>query len=312
MVHDDPDDELAARLDSALRTGLGSTSVDVVALLDGSRRRARRVRSQRLAAVVAAAVLVVAVPLSYEVIRPDPNGVVQPAALMPSSSLTQLPDSGLPAAAPTQTPSPIAVRPTTPVPISTSVTTKSRPPTKATLSAGYRIPDSVAFSAAELPDGSKLNLDLDTGTKTPTSMGQVCDPGNPKGARPITSRQWGWAVGDAMTATTVNLVVTGWKSGTGKLAFDQLVTDTGFCQWDDPQTEVDFSTTLSDQSWSGTSVSSVNSSLKYGRAVVRLGDVIAAVEVQDASGTDVALKLADRLAVVSCRHLQSSGLAAVK
>jgi hypothetical protein len=312
MVHNDSDEELAARLDSALRTDLGLTSVDVGALLEGSRRRARRVRSQRIAAIAAAAALVVAVPVSYELIRPE-GQVVQPAAMLPSGSLTEMPWSAQPT--PTRPVTPVSIpsaQPSTPVPIESKVTSKPRASMKATDSAVYPIPDSVAFTAAELPDGLTLNFDA-ASPKQPTVIGQICDPGNPDGARPITGRQWSWVDGSGkMTSTSVSLIVTGWKGGTGKVAFEQLVADTGYCRWLDPQTAVAFSTTASDQSWSGTSVSSANSSLKYGRAVVRLGDLIAGVQVQDASGTGAAVKLAQSLAVASCKHLQASGLTAVK
>jgi hypothetical protein len=313
MVHNDSDEELAARLDSALRSGLGATSVDVGALLDGSRRRARRVRSQRIAAIAAAGALVVAVPVSYEVIRPERNQVVQPAAMLPSGSLTEMPWSAQPTPPRPVTPVSIpSAQPSTPVPINSKATSKPQASSKVIGSAVYQIPDSVAFTAAELPDGLTLSFD-GASPRQPTVIGQGCDPGNPDGARPIAGRQWSWVDGSGkMTSTSVSLIVTGWKSGTGRVAFDQFVADTGYCRWVDPQTAVDFSTTASDQTWSGTSVSSANSSLKYGRAVVRLGDLIAGVQVQDASGTGAAVKLAQSLAVASCKHLQASGLTAAK
>ena len=312
MVHDDSDEELAARLDSALQADLGSTRVDVAALLDGSRRRARRVRSQRIAAMTAVAALVVAVPVSYEVIRPERNRTVQPAAMLPSSSLTAMPWSDRPTPDPTRTPPAADSLPSTPVPLDSKLTSKPRITLKTTGSTIYQIPDSVAFTAAELPDGLTLNFD-GAGANQPTVDGQVCDPGNPKALRPITGRQWSWVDSSgSMTSTTVNLIVTGWKTGTAKAAFGELVANTGYCQWLDPQTVVDFSTPASDQSWSGTSTSSTDTPLKYGRAVIRIGDLIAGVEVQDANGTDVAVKLAEKLAVDSCRHLQASGLAAVR
>jgi hypothetical protein len=312
MVHDDSDEELAARLDSALQADLGSARVDVAALLDGSRRRARRVRSQRFAAITAVAALVVAVPVSYEVIRPERNRTVQPVEMLPSSSLTAMPWSNRPTPDPTRTPEATASLPSTPAPNDSKLTSKPRVTLKTAGSAIYRIPDSVAFTAAELPDGLTLTLDV-AGAKQPTVAGQVCDPGNPKAVRPITGRQWSWVDSSgSMTSTTVNLIVTGWKTGTGTEAFRELVANTGYCQWLDPQTVVDFSTPASDQTWSGTSTSSANAALKYGRVVVRIGDLIAGVEVQDASGTDVAVKLAEQLAVDSCGHLQASGLAAIK
>jgi hypothetical protein len=103
----------------------------------------------------------------------------------------------------------------------------------------------------------------------------------------------------------VNLIITAWSSGTGDEAFDELVADTGYCHWLDPQTEGSFSSALSDQSWSGTST---NSSLNYGRAVIRIGDVIAGVEVQDADGTEAAARVADQLGIVISKRLLEAGV----
>jgi hypothetical protein len=311
MVHNDSDEELAARLDSALRAGLSVNHVDVAALLAGSRRRARRLRSQRVIAMAAAAAMLVAVPVGYEVIRPNPTGLAQPAALLPSALPTLRPSTLRPTASAPPTPLVVDLPPN-PVPRKSRLTSTPETSLKVTGSAVYPIPDSLAFTAAELPADLKLDLDV-AGAKQPTVSGQGCDPGNPKAARPITGRQWSWVDSSGkMTSTTVNLVVTGWKTGVGRQAFDELVADTGHCVWVDRQTKVDFSSAQSDQSWSGTSITSTDTVLKYGRAVVRLGDVIAGVEVQDAGGTAAAVKLAQRLALASCQHLQASGLAAVQ
>jgi hypothetical protein len=308
--YSDSEEVLGARLDSALRANLGSNGVNVAALLDGSRSRARRVRAQRIAAMAAAGALVVAVPVSYELIRPEPNSVVQPAAMLPSSSrpAAVLPTSH-PAVTQTRSPTPTVPRPSRPFLAKSKPTRTTEASSKPAEFTVYAIPDSLAFTADELPAGLTVNYD-GAGANVPTVLGQSCDPSNPKAAKPITGRQWTW-VDDSgkMTATTVDLTVTGWHSGTGKRAFDELVSDTGYCHWSDPQTKVDFHPATCDQSWAGTSTFA---SLHHGKAVVRLGDVIAGIQVQEASGIQEAAKVANALATKMCDHLRGSGLAAVK
>jgi hypothetical protein len=85
VVPNDSDEQLGARLDSALQAGLESDQVDVAGLLTGSRRRARRLRSQRITLVAAVAVLMIGVPAGLEVFRPN-AGAGPPAVMLGSTS----------------------------------------------------------------------------------------------------------------------------------------------------------------------------------------------------------------------------------
>ncbi len=94
----DSDDQLGARLDTALRAGLASDDVDVERLLTGSRRRAGRIRNRRISAGVAAAVVLIGVPAGVEILRPsdgvDPSAVLLGSAEVPAGfglSASELP-----------------------------------------------------------------------------------------------------------------------------------------------------------------------------------------------------------------------------
>lgn len=88
MVDNGSDEQLGVLLDSALRGGLRDGQVDVGALTQGSRQRARQIRHRRVAAVSGIAALVVAVPVGYQVISDHPNGSTHAdtAALIPSGA----------------------------------------------------------------------------------------------------------------------------------------------------------------------------------------------------------------------------------
>ena len=119
MVHDDSttirdsDAELGAWLDTTLRAGFGSDQVDVAGLLTGSRNRARRLRTQRVTGVAAAALLLVALPAGFEVLRATPSTQTAPAAMMPSLSRpADTVRTVLPVAQPALTASPTPAMPT--------------------------------------------------------------------------------------------------------------------------------------------------------------------------------------------------------
>lgn len=150
------------------------------------------------------------------------------------------------------------------------------------------LPDSLAFSASELPPGVRLDLSL-VSDRVPAVSGQQCSAG--AGLRPKTGHQWSWSNGGSdATAVTVNLIVTRWSDASA--AFTELATDTGLCRWVDPPTRHAFSAAGAASSWAGTSDFS---SLHYGRAVVRVGNLLAGVEVQSPAGTEAALNTAERL-----------------
>lgn len=83
MAEQGADDELAARLDVALQERLGESSVDVKALAAGSRRRARRVRSQRVGALTGALALLIAVPVGWQLATAERPTDMQGAVLLP-------------------------------------------------------------------------------------------------------------------------------------------------------------------------------------------------------------------------------------
>jgi hypothetical protein len=266
----DDDEVLGARLYSALRPGPADQPVDVQALLEGSHRRVRQVRHRRMAAVVAAGALVLAVPVGYEVTHPGASNIPQPAALIPSGTAS----------------GPVGGARSSPV---------RSPP-------GRTIPDSLAVTAAQLPPGLVPELDL-TSVNLPTVAGQQCQSQDAVSARPLAGRQWTWTDGTGRTtALTVSLTVTRWPAGAGRQAFADLVEDRGFCRWTDPQTIRPFPM-AADDSWASTSTVAT---LRYARSVVRDGDVIAGVEVQDSAGTRAAAALADGLATDVSQRLKAS------
>jgi hypothetical protein len=282
VVDNDSDEQLGALLESTLRTHLGTDQVDARALIRGSRRRAKRVRSQRIAALTTAAVLVVAVPVGYEVISPDPHGVAQPAAMLPSNQAALTPGG----AHPTQ-------RSTSP----------QSPSGSAGADPARAIPDSLAFGAAELPSGLTLYWASGPSAGSPTVNGQDCQAADASSSRPITGRQWLWSTNSGkLTDLGVTLTVTSWAPGSGSRALADLIHNTGACRWSDPQQVRAFTASDSDQSWASTSS---RGQLHYARSVIRVGDVIAGIEVQHPDGTKAAAVLADHLARIEAKQLQN-------
>ncbi|WP_206079704.1 hypothetical protein [Propioniciclava coleopterorum] len=121
------------------------------------------------------------------------------------------------------------------------------------------VPKRVALTPRDF--GERIPLALDTGNypDQPASVGQYCDvTGN--GAegtepRPLGGRQWNWLTADQRTSVTE--VVTVW--GDAAHAFDQVVSDTGYCRYaalDYPNytPQVVFDGTTFVASWDGTVV----------------------------------------------------------
>ena len=151
------------------------------------------------------------------------------------------------------------------------------------------LPRSLAFSASELPRGLSLDLSL-VSDRLPVVSGQQCGAG--AGTRPRTGRQWSWSHGSAnVTAGSVDLVVPRGKDSAA--AFAQMVSDTGVCRWTAAPAQREFTAPGADTSWAATTEFST---LHYGRAVVRVGNLIAGVEVQSPAGTTQALTTAENLA----------------
>ena len=287
MVPDNSDEQLSTWLGSALRADLGSAPVDVEALVTGSRRRAQRLRSQRIAVVAVAAVLLIGVPAGLEVFRPS-TGPGPTAVMLPSGS------------------APIA-RPSSP-PADRSVTTPSQVPTMPPPTAGSPTPGAgelsatFAFTPAELPSGVVLDPAIARSAGLPIVAGRRCSDLtaiSTADTGPLAGRQWSWSTGQA-TELSVNLIVTRWAPGAATTALTELVRGDGSCGWSQPQTAHQFTAAHSDQSWSSDSGSGARS---YGRAVVRVGDWIAGVEVRDPAGSAAALALARNLARAQVERL---------
>jgi len=289
MVDNDSDEALGSRLDSALRTGLDLKHVDVATLVEGSQRRARRIRTRRMATLAAAAVLVLAVPVGYEVINPGPGSGSQSAAMLPSSSR---PGATKAAEQINRRPNPTAI-PSAAAPAAASSAASSK--------AGASIPDAFAFTAAELPAG----LVLDGSTKKVGDLvvdGQDCG-GTDKVTQPVVARQWVWSSNRGKAdELTVNLTVTAWEAGAAAPAFAAATDATGNCRWEDPQTLRVLPGVSADETWASTS--DVPGDL-CGRAVLRIGDGIVGIEVVDPTSVVTAAALADKLAGIQADRLRS-------
>jgi len=295
---DNSDELLGARLDEALHTGLDTDQVDVTTLLHGSRRRARRIRTQRFATVTAAAALVLAAPVGYEVVNSQPGDVAPPAVMLPSSSGSAIARNVRPT--PTATPTAASQDPAT-------------PPTPR--SASTAIPDSFAFTAAELPPGF-VPVPA-AGNAAPAMVGgQTCGSAplkNAQATRPVAARQWTWATKTATqtptrTATTapaartVHLTVTEWAPGAAEVALQDAIGQTGFCRWNESQKEMALTGTVSGgQHWAATST---EAGQFHGRALIQIEDEIVGIEVTDPAGLAAAGRLADELAAVETTRLR--------
>jgi hypothetical protein len=282
MVDDanDSDEMLGARLDSALRAGLGDHRVDVESLVHGSRRRARRVRSQRIAAVVAVSALVVAVPVGYEVVNPGPGATAPPAVLLPSSSRPAVTQGGRP----TARPDPGAV----PSPVPPSVEDRT-----STQSEGSRtaIPDAFAFTAAELPAGLVLNSGSRKASAALVEGLPCADPQNQ--LKPVASGRWVWSGAPASVELSVSLTVTRWAPGTATTAFADTVRAAQSCSDGDSSGVPSSLPGGSDgQVWASTSKAEGR---YYSRALVQIGNKIVGVQVQHPKSVAAATELANQL-----------------
>jgi hypothetical protein len=190
----------------------------------------------------------------------------------------------------------------------TSVTAAAARPTPTATKPGvaYDIPDSVGFTKADLPADQKSSGDNDVQyADSATVDGQYCEEEGAHGPRPIAGRMWSWWAGNGTTqvkARTVDLVVTGWKSDTGAANFADVVQNTGYCVFTGRvKAAAGVEVAGADETWAGTR--SVNG-LRYGYVVVRVGDLIGAVTVQDHHGKHAALVTAERLAGLAAERLR--------
>ena len=308
MVDDDSDEMLGARLDAALRSDLDVGPVDVATLLEGSRHRARRVRTRRIAAMTTAAVTVLAVPVGYEVMNPGSWSDSQPAAMLPSNSRSDADRPVAPADRPIPTAAPSALVPPSADSASARSSTGVSPATSAGSQTapgppGTPVPPSIpasfaAFPPAQLPDGVSLQS-TDVNPAQMLVAGQECGPPGSgpalsvQAVRPVAGRQWLWAARTGEPSTrSISLTITGWAGVDSSIAFQQAVDGTGYCRWLVPQKPRTPTGDLGPESWASTSSSG---DLHYARTLVRIGNGIVGVQVQDSRGVGPAAALADRL-----------------
>lgn len=273
MMNDDTDDMLGSRLDSALRGSLDVNEVDVTTLVQGSRHRARRIRTRRIAGAATAAVLVLGVPVGYEVINPGTSGNNSSAALLPSGKTR-----GPAATGAATVPNPVPADPTA-------------------------VPDGYAFTASELPAG----LVLDPSSRSvPDTLIAGLDCGAETRIRPALGRQWAWA-GSPSSADglSISLTVTGWPKSEAAGAFTTVVDGTGSCTWDAPQQPRTAAGVDADQVWASTSESGGRLSA---RTLIRVGDGIVGIQVSRTKGSTAVAALADRLTRLEVTRLQNGDL----
>lgn len=260
MVNNDSDEQLGALLDSALATHLGSDRIDVAALAAGSRRRARRIRSRRNALIGAGAALLVAIPVGYQVISPEPHG---PAGSTGSDSAALLPSG-----------------------------------------AAEGLPNSMALPAAELPKGLVLRSQRPLPAGSAAADGVTCPAQGPT-TGPRSGRQWRWGTQTgAAEALSVTVTLTRWRGRTeGAEAFGALTHGSGQdgCRWDDPQV-LRHGVTIAgaQESWAETSGRGTPA---RARTLIRVGELIAAVDVHSPAGVEASAALADRLATAEAKRL---------
>jgi hypothetical protein len=230
-------------------------------------------------------VLVVALPVGYEVLNPAGRGSAPPAALLPSGSRPPVTRPGGPINQPNPTAVPSAVPPSGNGFASATIVPTSIPETFVSIP-GDELPAGVSFDRT-VPNTGQVQV-----------AGQQCGrlaSDQPQPVRPVDGRQWVWSAGSAEAdALSINLTVTSWAEGESETAFKQAVAGTGNCRWTDAQKPRALSPPGSpgSQSWGSTSSSGDR---HYARTLVRIGNGIIGIEVTDPAGSGPAADLADRL-----------------
>jgi hypothetical protein len=287
MVASDSDEQLSARLDSALRTGLESDQVDVAQLLSGSRSRARQLRTQRFGLVVAAVVLVVALPVGLQVARPRIGAEQGPSAVMVHSPHPTVHPA----------PSPVSKDDTGATGGGTAASHPGNEPPGAQLEAR-------AWDL--LPANLTIRSSRDLSATTVAIVGGLRCPSVNQAARQAglaDASQWIW--GPAKKARqagfTVTLSYTTWATGQAGSAFVAQTHGGGGCHWSAPQVRVLLDEPLAGDAWAATSSSNGVDAV---RIALRINDDIVGVEVQGGD-TAAALSLAKQVA-----HAEAEEMAA--
>jgi hypothetical protein len=173
-------------------------------------------------------------------------------------------------------------------------------------------------SEADLPGRMTYHGDPSDYRRTPPARGaQVCDgevvaseaPGQQDGPEPVAARRHtAWAASGVPAHPMVDLVVTGWATGTGAERFADLKADRGACIWQFDQTREDWPGADPGLTWLSTT--------PYGGAVQyvaaqRVGDVIVSAVVVSPSRVDArnyAIALSDEVA----QKVRASGIPAAE
>jgi len=145
----------------------------------------------------------------------------------------------------------------------------------------YPIPDLVTSLAAvpAAPSGSWEVQDLGQYRLQPVVPGQACSSRPPFN---VAGRQWSWY---REGWASVSVTVTGWRTGRGPGAFDDVVRDAGICRFTGEQSEVETTVPGAAQAWIATSAQQNGVPVVHGAA--RVGDVVVGVEITDAGSQGV-------------------------
>ncbi len=214
MTEHGADDELATRLDLALHERLDNDlSVNVAALAAGGRRRARRIRSQRLGAAAGVLAVLIAVPVGWQLATASRPNSTQSAALLPEQK----------------------ARAADEVPDSVGFAASELPPGSTLTGAGAG-----ASSGSVDPE---LVAGLDCVGPTGTA---AAAPGATDNAQ---QRQWRWSGATDVSLTVTRWASTDAAAD----ALTTLADNTGTCTWTDPVETQSDTIAGSNQTWAGNS-----------------------------------------------------------
>ena len=206
----------------------------------------------------------------------------------------------------TPTPPPTAA----PAPTAVVEPTSDPAASAATSEVAYAIPESAVLTVEQVGAGRQVTLDTADYANQPVASGQYCDVSETgaAGAAPVAGRQRTWNLSPTDFDGQVDLVVTGWASGTGPQAFADLAADSGRCVWLDPVTEV------AAPSWHGDDVFLASTTPVLGSAkaiaVQRVGDLLVGVTAYSDAGDAAARQEALRVSDLVVDELIASGLPA--
>lgn len=282
------EDEVERRLRTALGTGLRASEVDVVALVQGARAGAHRVRRRRRAVAGAALALAVTVPVggaglwTWQERAEDP---VRSAAGLPDpgSSLRLTPDpSPGQLSEPAVPPAPV-VDPATLAPDENAV----------------EIPFEVLLADDDLPVPME-RLDMAAYRSTPVVMGQQCNLGR-GGTEPVAGvgDRWAEENSNRLDQLSVSTNVTAYSREQGEAAYDEALTDTGVCRWDGPGAITELTTEPGRQGFTRAATAEGDGA-GQAQTVLVVGDLLVGVQVrgqaEEVDEAAVSLELAELVA----------------